>query len=165
MLEGVEVWLTGCCCVHSYTCAEFMSSPRPRWVHCCVSVVRWSAHTPSTLSWSQERSSALSVKTAVPDVEQQFKFTQVCVTPPQVFRHPLHLILGASFHSSPSSFLYFPHLSLLSFSPSPSYPTFPSPSMPLHITSSFHSILSTSLILFPSLLPPPLPPTILIGPI
>ena len=69
----------------------------------------------------------LECQTAVPDVEQQFKFTQVCVTPPQVFHHPptwcfLSLL--------PFIFPRFPHLFLLSFSPSPSYPTFHSPSMP-----------------------------------
>ena len=117
------------------TCAGYVSSPRPRWVHCCVSVVRWSTHTrPLSGAFI-----CLECQTAVPDVEQQFKFTQVCVTPPQVFLFTSYLALHLTppLHLSSFSTLVLalflslsilPHLpfppNALSTSPPPFIPSF-----------------------------------------
>ena len=46
----------------------------PRWVQCCIPVVRWSEFVSGAFI-------CLKCQTTVSDVEQQFKFTQVCVTP------------------------------------------------------------------------------------
>ena len=106
----------------------------------------------------------LECQTVVPDVEQQFKFIQVCVTPPQVFLFTSYLALPLTppLHLSSSSTLVFALLLSLSILPHLPFPLNALSFPPAPHTSSFHSILSVSLILLPSLL---LPPTILIGPI
>ena len=90
----------------------------------------------------------LECQTAVPDV---------CDSSSSL---PLHLIQLWHFLSLlPFIFPRFPHLSLLSFSPSPSYPTFHSPSMPspYHLLLLFHPFyLADPLSFSPSPPPPPL---------
>ena len=90
-------------------------------------MVKWSTHTPSTLSWPQEHSSASSARLQ-------------CLMLNNSSSSPRYVCLLLKSSSSPHTWRFlsllpfifprFPHLSLLSFSPSPSYPTFHSPSVP-----------------------------------
>ena len=144
------------------TPVECVSSPRPRWAHCCGSVARWSAHTPSTLSWSQERSSVSSVRLQClmsnssssslrlvwflpkPTIILLTLFSTLAVTP------PLHLT---------SHLPHFPH----SITPSPLLLLFSL--LSLLVPNAFHTQLLPpppmflpSLPFHPTYFPPPPPP-------
>ena len=145
------------------TPVEYVSSPRPRWAHCCGSVARWSAHTPSTLSWSQERSSVSSVRLQClmsnssssslrlvwflpkPTIILLTLFSTLAVTP------PLHLT---------SHLPHFPH----SITPSPLLLLFSL--LSLLVPNAFHTQLLPpppmflpSLPFHPTYFPPPFPPS------
>ena len=86
----------------------------------------------------------LECQTAVPDVEQQFKFTQVCVTPPQVFLFTSYLALPFTPPLHLSSLVL---ALLLSFSILPHLP-FPLSASPYHLLLSFHPFYLTDPLYF-----------------